>query len=184
MLKLEEQDHEDRTNGTPKLQRLRQIPPETGKFLAIMLANSPEGTSIEIGTSAGYSTLWLALACRATGKRIITIEVLDDKVKLAKETFQKSKVNDVVDLVHGDARHLIHEYSGISFCFLDCEKEYYVECYEAVIPNLVKGGILIAHNATSHESELAQFVKEAYSDERVDTILVPYEKGVLVCRKK
>jgi len=60
---LEKLDQHDRADGTPRRSRLRQIPPETGQFLALMLAEAPAGEVIEIGTSAGYSTLWLALAC-------------------------------------------------------------------------------------------------------------------------
>ncbi|MBA7691850.1 hypothetical protein ES703_100405 [subsurface metagenome] len=54
---LEGLDSKDRANGTPRMERLRQIPPEIGKFLAILAASAPEGQFLEIGTSAGYSTL-------------------------------------------------------------------------------------------------------------------------------
>jgi caffeoyl-CoA O-methyltransferase len=183
MVYLEELDEKDRKNGTPKLQRLRQVPKETGKFIAVMLACSPEGTALEIGTSAGYSTLWLALACRTTGRQITTLEILDEKVKLAKETFQKSGVEDVVKLVKGDARKLIGNYTGISFCFLDCEKEYYLDCYEMLIPRMVKGGILVADNVINHAADLQQFLNKAHNDKRIDSVIVPYKSGELVCRK-
>jgi len=71
---LERLDAKDRTDGTPRDQRLRQIPPETGKFIAMLAASAPKGTFIEIGTSAGYSTLWLTLACRKVGNKITTFE--------------------------------------------------------------------------------------------------------------
>ncbi len=67
MRELEAVDAADRENGTPMLQRLRQISRETGQFLAILAAGAPRGSVIEIGTSAGYSTLWLALGCAARG---------------------------------------------------------------------------------------------------------------------
>lgn len=57
MRELEEIDRRDRGDGTPRLQRLRQIPPETGRFIAVLAAAAPDGDCIEIGTSAGYSTL-------------------------------------------------------------------------------------------------------------------------------
>ena len=60
MQRLEAIDAKDREDGTPRLQRLRQIPPETGKFIALLAANAPAGQMLEIGTSAGYSTLWLS----------------------------------------------------------------------------------------------------------------------------
>ena len=87
---LEKADRKDRDDGTPALQRLRQVPPETGRFIALMLAASPDGTAIEIGTSAGYSAMWLALACRETGRKLVTFEVLDEKVRIARETLAKA----------------------------------------------------------------------------------------------
>ncbi len=85
---LEERDARDRLDGTPQAQRLRQIPPETGRFLAILLAAAPPGKVIEVGTSAGYSGLWLSLACRLRGDRLITFEKNPEKVRLAQETFR------------------------------------------------------------------------------------------------
>lgn len=80
-------DEEDRKDGTPQLERLRQISPETGKFIALQLASSPEGKAIEIGTSAGYSSMWLGLACRETNRKSYTFELLEEKIRLAEETF-------------------------------------------------------------------------------------------------
>ncbi len=58
---LENIDTEDRVDGTPRMERLRQIPPETGKFLSILAASAPNGEFLEIGTSGGYSTMWIGL---------------------------------------------------------------------------------------------------------------------------
>ena len=85
MRELERIDSSDRTDGTPRMKRLRQIPLEVGKFIAIVAAAAPAGRWVEIGTSAGYSTLWLALACRATGRTITTYEILDEKAELARQ---------------------------------------------------------------------------------------------------
>jgi len=74
------------------LQRLRQIPPDTGKFLALPATNAPEGIYIEIGTSAGYSTLWIPLACEMLGRTITTFEILPEKAKLVLETFRAAQV--------------------------------------------------------------------------------------------
>ncbi|MFH1523668.1 MAG: O-methyltransferase [Chloroflexota bacterium] len=180
---LEQIDTLDREDGTPRLKRLRQIPPETGRFLALLAAGAPEGDIIEIGTSAGYSTLWLALACEACGRTVTTFEVLPDKVKLARQTFQSAGVEDVVKLVEGDARKYLSQYNKIGFCFLDAEKEVYGDCYEAIVPNLVRGGLLVADNAINHREVLLPMLDRALSDERVDAMIVPIGKGELVCRK-
>ena len=184
MAYLEEIDARDRTDGTTRLVRLRQVPPETGKFLALLAASAPEGRYIEIGTSAGYSTLWLAMACRALGRRITTFEVLPEKVALARETFAATGAGDVVDLVVGDARNYLPDITGISFCFLDAEKEIYKDCYDLIVPNMIPGGLLIADNAIDHRDTLQPLIDEALVDSRLDAMVVPIEKGELVCRKK
>ena len=180
---LEQIDARDRGDGTPRLQRLRQIPPETGRFLALLAASAPAGEILEIGTSAGYSTLWLALACETQGRSMTTFEVLPEKVKLAQATFRSARVQGTVTLVEGDARRHLAQYHAIGFCFLDAEKEIYADCYEVVIPNLVKGGLLVADNAINHREILQTMLERALADERVDALIVPIGNGELVCRK-
>lgn len=180
---LEAIDAMDRQDGTERAQRLRQIPAETGKFIAMLAASMPEGDYVEIGTSAGYSTLWLALSCRTLGRKITTFEVLEEKAKLAEETFRLAGVEDVVELIRGDACEHLQNYNNISFCFLDAEKEIYGDCYDLVVPNMISGGILVADNAINHAETLKPMLDKALSDERVDTLIVPIGKGELVCRK-
>lgn len=181
---LSQIDEADRKDGTPRLQRLRQIPPDTGKFIALLLASSPEGIALEIGTSAGYSSMWLGLACIETGKKLYTFELLEEKIKLAKETFSLTKFHDVITLVEGDALENIEKFESISFCFLDAEKSMYYGCYEKIIPKLVKGGILVADNAINHYETLKPMIDMAMNDDRVDSVVVPIGKGELICRKR
>jgi len=179
MLYLEEIDSRDRADNTPRLQRLRQIPPETGRFIALLAAGAPHGSVVEIGTSAGYSTLWLAL----TGRKVTTFEILPEKATIARETFRSAGVEGSVTLVEGDAREHLSGINDIAFCFLDAEKEVYADCYELIIPRLVPGGLLVSDNAISHQEALQPVLDRALSDERVDALIVPIGKGELVCRK-
>jgi predicted O-methyltransferase YrrM len=183
MAYLEGVDARDRLDGTPKALRMRQIPPDTGRFLSILAAGAPPGQVIEVGTSAGYSGLWLSLACRQRGDRLTTFEVDLHKVRLARETVQQARVEDVVQVVQGDARDHLPGIQPLAFCFVDCEKELYGEIYELAIPNLVSGGLFAADNALSHQAELSSFIGRALSDSRVDGLVVPVGKGVLLCRK-
>lgn len=184
MRELERRDSEDRADGTPRLERLRQVPPETGRFLALWAASAPDGACVEIGTSAGYSTLWLALACHETRRSLTTFEVLPGKAALARETFARAGVEAVVRLVEGDFLHHADELGQIGFCFLDAEKEHYQACYDAVVPRLVSGGILVADNAINHRQTLQPMLDTALADDRVDALVVPIGKGELVCRKR
>ena len=180
---LEGLDARDRIDGTPRSRRMRQIPPETGKFIALIAASTPEGSMVEVGTSAGYSTLWLSLACDVLGRQITTFDKDPHKVRLAKETFRMAGVEGIVKAVEGDARRHLISIDKIAFCFLDTEKELYEECYELVVARLISGGYFLADNAVSHEEELKPLLDRASIDERVDSLVVPIGKGVLCCRK-
>lgn len=184
MRELEQMDSRDRADGTPRMKRLRQISPEVGRFIALLAAAAPNGRCLEIGTSAGYSTLWLALAGRATGRRITTFEILEEKVKLARLTLDVAGVTDTVELIHGDVLEHLPNCQNIAFCFLDGEKEIYGDCYEAIVPRMVPGGILVADNAINHQATLQPVLDRALSDERVDALVVPIGKGELVCRTR
>lgn len=179
---LEEIDKKDRIDGTPRL-KLRQIPPETGKFLALISSNCPEGDFVEVGTSAGYSSMWISLACMERNIKLKTFEILPEKIKLARETFKEANIENYVELFEGNGIELIKPFENIAFCFLDAEKETYKEFYDLIIPRLVKKGILVADNAISHYDTLRLMIDKALNDNRVDSLVVPIGKGELVCRK-
>ena len=180
---LEKLNHEHRQNKTDKWQRLRQIPPETGKFLALLGAGAPAGKYLEIGTSGGYSALWITLACRELDRKLTTFEILKEKIEIARQTFQAAGIEDLVELIEGDAREYLTQYSEVSFCFLDAEKDVYEECYEMVVPNMISGGILVADNVISHKDILKDMVQHSFDDKRVDAMVIPIGSGELVCRK-
>jgi predicted O-methyltransferase YrrM len=184
MRHLENLDAKDRKDKTPFRRRLRQIPPETGRFLSLIAATAPNGNWIEIGTSAGYSALWLALACQEVGARLTTFEVSEDKAELARETFRVTGTESVVDLVVDDAREHLPDLTDVSFCFLDSDKDTYADCYETLMPNMVQRGILVADNAISHKEVLRPMLARALSDERADAMVAPIGRGLLISRKR
>ena len=183
MAYLEAIDARDRQDGTPRLERLRQIPPETGRFLALVAAGAPAGKLLEIGTSAGYSTLWISLACRMHGQKMTTFEILPEKARLAQETFTAAGIGNLVESVQDDARSLLVNYRQVAFCFIDAEQDIHQSCYELVVPNLVPGGWVVADNVISHQTMLQSFLNDAQTDPRVDALIVPIGKGLLLCRR-
>jgi caffeoyl-CoA O-methyltransferase len=184
MRHLENLDAKDRKDKTPFVRRLRQIPPETGRFLGLIAASAPEGAWLEIGTSAGYSGMWLALACREVGARLTTFETAEDKAEVARETFRLTGLESVVEVVVADAREHLPGLKDVSFCFLDSDKDTYADCYEALIPIMVKGGLLVADNAISHQEVLRPMLARALSDERADSMVAPVGRGLLISRKR
>ena len=104
-------------------------------------------------------------------------------MKLARATFAAAGVEDIVTLVHGDARQHLVGYEEIAFCFLDAEKDIYRDCYELVVPGLVSGGLLVGDNFISHREALRPVAERAESDERVDAMVAAVGKGLLLSRK-
>ena len=180
---LERLDARHRSTRVKQFDRLRQIPPATGKFVAMTAASAPDGAVLEIGTSGGYSGMWLSLACRATGRELTTFEIDDLKFTLAAETFNSAGVGDIVAQIKGDARKHLGKYREVGFCFLDAEKDHYQECFDLVVPNMVKGGVLVADNILSHQKALGRMVRKTMKDKRVDTMILPIGSGLLLCRK-
>lgn len=183
MRELEEIDRLDREDGIERQKRLRQVPPETGKFLALMAACSPPGAWVEIGTSAGYSALWISLACMERNRRLITFEVLPEKVELARETFARAEVEHFVELRAGDGLDGIASFDEIAFCFLDSDKSRSIAYLEAILPRLVPGGLFLIDNVISHQEVLRDFRGRIEAEERLDAHLIPLGKGVLLCRR-
>lgn len=183
MTHLERIDARHRRENVRHFERLRQVPPATGRFLAVLAATAPQGRCLEIGTSGGYSTLWLSLACMETGRHMTTFEVADEKIRIARETFRTAGVEDIVDLVEGDARQHLESYKKVAFCFLDAEKHHYLEYYNLVIPRMVAGGLLVVDNVISHRETVAPMLRRALKDKRVDALIVPLGSGLLVCRR-
>ena len=183
MRELEAVDARDRKDGTPRLERLRQVPPDTGRFLALAAASAPPGVWVEIGASAGYSAMWLALAARERGARLISFEILAAKARLARETLAHAGVGDVVELREADAIAGLAAIDGVSFAFLDAEKDVYLRCWEALGARLVPGALVLADNVISHRDEMADFLAAVALDRRIDAVVVPIGMGVLLARR-
>jgi predicted O-methyltransferase YrrM len=181
---LEAIDTLDRSDGTARLHRLRQIPPETGKFIALLAANCPEGEFIEIGTSAGYSSLWISLALRKNGGKLKTFEILPEKIVMARETFRLCSLEGRIELIEGDFLENFNEVRNVSFCFIDCEKELYDKCFAVVSDLMIPGGLIVADNAINHFESMQPMIRRAESDARFDSLLVPIGKGEFICRRK
>ncbi|CAK0780491.1 Methyltransferase [Gammaproteobacteria bacterium] len=183
MRKLEAIDATERQERLPASERLCAVPPETGRLLALLAASAPAGEFIEIGTSSGYSTLWLICAAAIRGHRVQTFECASHKILIAQETFSTAEVTDLVGLIHGDVRRYLPNCRNVAFCFMDHAKELYAECYEMLVPNLVAGGLLVIDNILSHHDILAPFIAQVMADTRVDAATVPIGKGILLTRK-
>jgi len=148
-----------RDAGLPPERRYRSLHPEAAAFLYLLAVATGARRILEIGTSAGYSTLWLARACAATGGRVVTLERNRETVRLAEDHFKQAGVTPCVDVLVGDARETLASLEAtFDFAFVDGEKAEYVEYGRLLWPKLSAGASLVADNVISHAEATAPFV--------------------------
>jgi predicted O-methyltransferase YrrM len=171
---------EDRPN------RMLNITRDTGEFLSVLVRATAARRILEIGTSNGYSTLWLAEAATAISGFVTTVELAEYKVGLARENFKRSGLASVIDLVHDDAGRLLErtEEAAYDLIFLDSERPEYPGWWPQIRRVLRAGGLLVVDNATSHPEEMAPFVALVEADEAFTTALVPVVKGEFMAAKR
>ncbi len=133
---------------------LLPVGPESGRLINILAKSLKAPTILELGTSYGYSGIWLADAARATGGRLVTMELSPDKSAYAREMAKKAGLADFVDFKVGDAVKMIDALPhGIDFVLVDLWKKLYVPCLEALYPKLNPGAILVSDNMIEPASE-------------------------------
>ncbi len=170
---------------TERPRRMLNITRDTGEFLAVLIRATLARRVLEIGTSNGYSTLWLASAARAIGGAVTTVEVSDYKIELAKATFVRSGLVACISLVQDDAGRVLQRAAASAFdlIFLDSERPQYPGWWPDLKRALRPGGLLVVDNATSHPAEMAPFVALVSTDVEFVTSLVPVGNGEFLAVK-
>jgi predicted O-methyltransferase YrrM len=167
---------------TDRSRRMLNITHDTGLFLSFLIRTSRAKRVLEIGTSNGYSTLWLAEAARSVCGNVVTVELSDSKIELARATFRRSGLSDVIDLFHGEAGQFLASSSSESFdfIFLDSERSEYVSWWPEIRRVLRRGGSLVVDNATSHAHELSQFITMVSSLPDYVSVVLPVGNGEFI----
>jgi predicted O-methyltransferase YrrM len=170
---------------TERPRRMLNITRDTGELLAVLVRATMARRVLEIGTSNGYSTLWLASAARAIGGSVTTVELSDYKIGLAKANFARSGLGSFISLVHDNAGRVLRASADGAFdlVFLDSERPEYPGWWPDLKRVLRPGGLLVVDNATSHQAEMASFVALVSADASFVTSLVPVGNGEFLAVK-
>src|SRR6185503_19591372 len=163
---------------------LLAVGPETGRLINIVARRLDAPTMLELGTSYGYSGIWLGEAARASGGRLITIELQAYKSAYAREMATRAGLADHIDHRVGDAVAMIGAMPhGIDFVLLDLWKDLYVPCLEAFYPKLNPGAIVVADNMLRPGGEAVRRYAEAVrAKPGISSVLLPVGSGIEVSR--
>ena len=125
------------------------VPYVDGKLLYDLIIENNDQAALEIGTSTGHSTIWIAWALSKTGGRLITIENNETRYLEALENFKKAGVDGIIDARLADAHKLVPELKGpFDFVFSDADKSWYCNYFLAVDPKLKVNGCYSTHNVS------------------------------------
>ncbi len=149
------------------------VPYEDGKILHDLVVKGKFRNILEIGTSTGHSTIWLAWAAAKTGGRVTTIEIDRGRYQTALENFRKAGVESYIDARLGDAHTLVPALKGpFDFVFSDADKEWYLQYFLDVAPKMSAGGCFTAHNVLWRSDQgIRKFLDHVKSDPAFHTVI-------------
>lgn len=165
-----------------RLQRFRNIEPESARLLGVLIRAQQARKILEIGTSTGYSTLWLANAAQSTQGQVTTIEIDAERSRQAQQHAARLHLQNAVEFKVGDALEFLQQCTErYDFILLDAERDAYV-AYWPYLAQLMqaKGGLLAVDNVLSHASEVAEFIGLIEADQRFACASLPVGAGLLL----
>lgn len=159
------------------------IPRKTGVLMNMFIKMMNAKSALEIGTSNGYSGLWLAKALKTTGGKLTTIEYYDKRQSIAIENFKTCGVYDIVRPLQGSACDIIKSFDEsekFDFVFIDANKREYVEYFNLIKPHLTDKAMIVADNIISHAEKVQTFIDAVDADDEFQYEIVEVPGGILV----
>ncbi|MEE9463063.1 MAG: class I SAM-dependent methyltransferase [Bacteroidales bacterium] len=148
------------------------VPAEDGRLLYDIILDKGYQKGLEIGTSNGYSALWLGMAFKETGGNLITLELEPKRAREAQENFEHAGLDDIIDSRINDALKEIPALEGkFDFVFIDAWKPDYIKYLELILPKMSHGGVITAHNVTSLGSSMRDFLEEIQQNPKLSTTI-------------
>ncbi len=157
-----------------------EVPTRDGRMLRLLTEAVGARTAVEIGTSTGYSALWLRLALRSTGGKLITFEMDGGRAAQARKHFSQAGVDQMVTVVEGDAHENVKRLRDpIDVLFLDADKDGYPDYLRRLLPLVRPGGLILAHNFDQSD----EYRRAVTADASLET-LVPAGSMSLTLKKR
>jgi predicted O-methyltransferase YrrM len=184
MARLEMRDQKERAQGSPGSDRIQALHPDSGRFLYVLALAKGVKSTVEVGTSHGYSTLWLASAAKVNGGKVVTCDTNLERLAAARDNFAEAGLADVIEILEGDARETLRgRAEPVDLLFIDTTKSYYETYFDIVYQRLVKGGLVVADNVLSHQDELEDYVSYVENHPNLESAMVPIGRGLEISVK-
>ena len=159
------------------------ITPSTGKFLDLLITDSSPSKILELGTSNGYSTIWLARAAQRVGASLSSVDNSHEKSAAAKSNLERAGLIDNVKLHIDEVGDFLADAldNAYDFVFLDCARKHYMNWADDLL-RVTRFGTMVVDNALSHFEEIQDFYSFIKTQVKLESCLLPIGKGQLVIR--
>ena len=180
LARMEAEDAADRETDVPFEQRSLAVGPDAGRLLFALVAPNAGCEVLEIGSSRGYSTIWLAAAARILGGRVVTLEQDPGKVEAWRGNIAEAGLEEWTELVEGDAKQTLPQLEdGFDVVFLDAWKDDYDLLFGLAREKLDPGGIVVADNVTT-SSTVEAYAAARQADPTLVSVTVHIGHGLEV----
>jgi predicted O-methyltransferase YrrM len=172
--------HEHDQALADRLERFRNVEPPTAELLGVLIRATGARRILELGTSNGYSTIWLADAAEATGGSVVSVDLDPARTELARQNLSAAGLGDRVELRTEDAADVLAR-SGDGaweFVFLDAERPAYAAYLADLVRTLAPRGVLAVDNVVSHQHELVEFTALIEAEPGLTQTAVPVGAGL------
>jgi predicted O-methyltransferase YrrM len=157
---------------------------ETARLVAVLVRSGRRSRILEIGTSNGYSTIWLAWAARDAGGTVTSIERDAGRQAEAAENLRRAGLLDAVRLLHDDATRVVAGLEGPFDCvFFDADRVSAPDQLRLLLPRLAPDVLLLADNVLSHPDEIAGYLAALEALPGFERVVVPVGKGLSVAHR-
>jgi predicted O-methyltransferase YrrM len=165
-----------------RLERRRNVEPDSARVLALLVHATGARRVLELGTSNGYSTIWLADALRGAGRRLLSVDVDAVRSGEAARNLDRGGVRERVELRVEDAAMTLRESpdGAWDMIFLDAERSACAGYWPDLLRVLRPGGLLAVDNVLSHAEEVRELRALVNAEERISEALVPTGAGLLL----
>lgn len=178
---LEEKGRENDARTSERPRMMLNLDPSSAQLLSILVRAGGVTRAVEIGTSNGYSTIWIAWSMAPADGRIVSIDRNPDKHVLARENLCRANLLDRVELRTGDAAEIVRQLGGpFDLVFLDADRREFPEIVKILLPKLERKALLIADNVLSHPEEITEYLKLVSSLPDFQHTTVPVGKGLSI----
>lgn len=160
---------------------------DTGKLLHRLVRVLEPEVALEIGTSVGYSAIWMGSALKTNGKgKLWTVESHEERFGRAQDNIAEAGMEEWIEQVKGHAPEVILEGASvpdeIDFAFFDATKNEYGAYFETVLPRMRKDGMIALDNVLSHREEMAEFLENLAARKDLEIVQIPVGNGLLIAR--